>query len=436
MENYLLNQINTINIINELKIKNKIKKKELNKKYLSKIMLIILLLFIAIFNYSYLKNNKFVSLKKYQASVLPEILSFEKNLNLSVNVFNDFHQINSENKLIEKNPSFKLSKYPDISIIMTIHNQDHILHKGIRSIQNQNLKNIEIIIIDDCSEDNSLEKIKEYQKEDPRIILISHESNEGTIKSRSDGIRIARGKYITLIDGDDSFAHKNILKNSLFIAQKADLDVVEFPGAIFDNGKIGTLIYDYRTINITHIIYQPELRTKFIVKNRNNIYSIKNRVIWGKLIKKEVLQKILIYIGQEYTDDYINNAEDVFLSLSLYHLAKSYYVMKEIGYYYTFLNGRRGKFVKKKICKDNGMIKEDFSRFKLTKFLMEKSNNDEKEKSAAFFEIAQIDHHYNFKDKRIYATIINVYNKILEWGNLKSQQKKYIYNLIFYPNII
>ncbi len=111
---------------------------------------------------------------------------------------------------------------------MTVYNQAHCLHACLRSIQNQSLKNIEIIIIDDCSLDNSSEIIREYQKEDPRIILIEHDSNEGTIKTRADGIKKAKGKYITFIDGDDAFIHKDILNNSLYIIERANLDIVEF----------------------------------------------------------------------------------------------------------------------------------------------------------------------------------------------------------------
>ena len=410
-------------------MKNK-KKKLLNKKCFSLFIKIIFIIYLLIiFNNLLIQLNKSqIYLKEYQASVFPEIESFEKNINLSLKVFNGFRQINSENKLIEENTKFEISKNPDISIIMTIHNEDHILHKGIRSIQNQSLKNIEIIIIDDFSEDNSSEIIKEYQKEDPRILLISHNTNEGKIKSRSDGIKIAKGKYITLIDGDDAFAHKDILKNSLFIAKKADLDAVEFPGAIFYGGRIGKIIYNYGALNISQIIYQPELRTIFIVERNKNIFVLKNRVIWGKLIRNELFQKILKYIGPKYTEDYINDAEDVIMSLSLYHLAKSYYVMKEIGYYYTFLQGRRKSSIKK-IRKNNSKIKEEYGRFKLIKFLMEKSNGDEKEKSAVFYEIAVISHHYYFTDKSIYLTIIHIYDKILEWGNLNIEQKKYIISL-------
>ena len=65
--------------------------------------------------------------------------------------------------------------------------------------------------------------IEKFQTEDERIILISHDINEGAIKSRTDGIRKAKGKYITIIDGDDALIHENILKNSFYIAQKAKL---------------------------------------------------------------------------------------------------------------------------------------------------------------------------------------------------------------------
>ena len=152
------------------------------------------------------------------------------------------------------NIKYNKSLAPDVSVIMTIYNQAHCIHKGLRSIQNQSIKNIEIIIIDDCSEDNSTDVIKEYQKEDQRIILISHDTNEGEMKSRVDGIREAKGKYLTIIDGDDALIHKDILKNSLFIAQKANLDAVEFQGILYKQGKPMEIIYDYHDKNISNII--------------------------------------------------------------------------------------------------------------------------------------------------------------------------------------
>ena len=89
----------------------------------------------------------------------------------------------------------------------------------------QTLKNIEIIIVDDCSLDNSIDVIEQYMKEDNRIILLKHKRNGGKIKSRSDGVKIAKGKYISILDGDDSFSNKNILYNSFSIAILGNLDI-------------------------------------------------------------------------------------------------------------------------------------------------------------------------------------------------------------------
>ena len=225
------------------KFKLKYRKKS-NKKFQSKNIRKFSFIFFLLLSYTciFLSDKFKMPLEQYQASVFPEILAFEKNLNLTIKIFDEFRKINSENKLIEEKPKFKRSINPDITVIFTMYNQAHCIHKGLRSVQNQSLKNIEIIIVDDCSLDNSTEVIKEYQKEDPRIILISHDTNKGEICSRTDGIRKAKGRYITIIDGDDALIHKDILKNSLFIIQKAKLDVVEFPARQYKRGRFIQII--------------------------------------------------------------------------------------------------------------------------------------------------------------------------------------------------
>ena len=135
-----------------------------------------------------------------------------------------FREINCKNVLLDKTHYLK-SDNPYVSVIITIYNQANCLHCALRSVQNQSLKNIEIIIVDDCSLDNSTEIIEKFMKEDNRIIYWKHESNDGKIKSRSDGVRIAKGKYITIIDGDDALSNENILNISFTIASLANLDV-------------------------------------------------------------------------------------------------------------------------------------------------------------------------------------------------------------------
>ena len=354
-------------------------------------------------------------------------MSFEKNLSLNQNIFKEFIRLNSDNKLIEGNIKFKKSYNPDITVIITIYNQADCLHKCIRSVQNQSLKNIEIIIIDDCSLDNSTEIIMQYQKEDERIILISHNSNEGVIKSRTDGIRKARGNYITIIDGDDAFIHKDILKNSLYIAQKARLDVVEFHVARFINERFKD-IYNYSSINISHIIYQPEIRTKFFYK-MNNYYYLQNRIICSKLVKKELFIEVLSFIGNEFLNDYINDAEDTIMIISIFHLAKSYYIMKEFGYYYSFKTKKKSiPDLTKKICKTNNKLKT-MGWYKYLKFLVDKKANNEMEKIITYYEFRFLNRIYFFPmklDNRHYKLVFYVCDKILKFDNLNKNQKEYI----------
>ena len=125
------------------------------------------------------------------------------------------------------------------------------------------------------------------------------------MKSRSEGIRKAKGKYLTLMDGDDALIHKNILKNSLYIAQKDNIDVVEFNHAMYDNNKFFEASQYFYQLNLTNLIFQPELSNLFIKENNNFKMAYKNRVIWGKLVKKEIFQKMLEYIGNELSDEFI-----------------------------------------------------------------------------------------------------------------------------------
>ena len=372
-----------------------------------------------------------ISLKEYQASVFPEIISFEKNLGLTQQVFDDFRKINSENKLLENSKEFKRSLNPDISIIITMYNQAHCIHKGLRSIQNQSFKNIEIIIVDDCSLDNSTDVIKEFQKEDERIILFSHDTNEGEMKSRTDGIRKAKGKYITILDGDDAYIHKDVLKNSLFIAEKGEFDVVEFNWVIYRGLN---LVYknSYGFTDLNHILYQPELNEKFIYAPGYSRSILRNRIIWGKLIKNEFFNKVLIDLGSEYADDYINEAEDTIVAINIFRLAESYYVMKEIGYIYSVgEKDNRFPLNKNKMCKINDKIKK-FGFYKFFKFMIDKYSDTDVKKNLIVCEMKSNDlnKYFNMTLGKIhYQIMFYVYDTILKWTNLSILQKNYINDL-------
>ena len=100
------------------------------KSIIKKIILIVLLFILYKYNHIHylIKEQLKLRLKLYQSKVLPEIISFENNLSITKGEMNEFRYINSNNKLIENN-NFKKSLYPDVSIIMTMYNQAHFIHK-------------------------------------------------------------------------------------------------------------------------------------------------------------------------------------------------------------------------------------------------------------------------------------------------------------------
>ncbi len=92
---------------------------------------------------------------------------------------------------------------PLVSIITPVYNAERFLSDTIKSVQNQTYKNCEILLIDDCSKDNSAQIIKEFQKYDNRIKYIKLKKNSGASVSRNEGIRNAKGRFIAFVDSDD-----------------------------------------------------------------------------------------------------------------------------------------------------------------------------------------------------------------------------------------
>ena len=89
-----------------------------------------------------------------------------------------------------------------ISVIIPVYNAEKFLKSCLDSVVNQTYKNLEIILVDDGSKDNSLEICKQYEKKDKRIKLIC-KKNGGAASARNLALTIAKGDYITFVDSDD-----------------------------------------------------------------------------------------------------------------------------------------------------------------------------------------------------------------------------------------
>ena len=99
-----------------------------------------------------------------------------------------------------------------VSIIMPSYNTAKYIGESIRSVQNQTYENWELIIIDDCSTDNSEEILKKYSLEDNRICYLKNEKNSGAAVSRNRGLRKAKGKWIAFLDSDDLWDKEKLEK--------------------------------------------------------------------------------------------------------------------------------------------------------------------------------------------------------------------------------
>ena len=149
------------------------------------------------------------------------------------------------------------------------------------------------------------------------------------------------------------------------------------------------------------------------MKERKNKYKIINRVIWGKFVKKNIFKNVLNYIGSEFTDDYISDVEDTIMALGIYHTARSYFVTKELGYYYNFdLSKKDIKIVNTK-CKFINKPRQ-FGFYNIIKFLVDKHNKTEKERKKTYHEYSSFyrDMIFGMKlDKKHFEIIFYVLNK-------------------------
>ena len=110
---------------------------------------------------------------------------------------------------------------PGISVIMPVYNTGEYLGEAIQSILDQTFRDFELIIINDGSSDNSLKIIKSFK--DTRIKFISNTSNRGNYPSRNEGISIARGKYICVMDADDIALKSRLERQYLFMERNPEI---------------------------------------------------------------------------------------------------------------------------------------------------------------------------------------------------------------------
>lgn len=170
-----------------------------------------------------------------------------------------------------------------ISVIIPVYNSSTYLRKCLDSVVNQTLKDIEIIVINDGSTDDSKNIIEEYLCKYKNIIFIDQE-NKGIGKTRNIGIKKATGEYITFVDSDD-YIKENMLEEYYKYAKKHNFDLV-----------IGSYI---KKINNKEIIFENNKFKTENVKTTPQILYLIEYGPWAKLYKREMLINNNIYFDEK-----------------------------------------------------------------------------------------------------------------------------------------
>ena len=259
---------------------------------------------------------------------------------------------------------FMKRKNPKISIISPIYNREKYLMRYLKNLQYQNFKDIEIILVDDFSKDNSVNIIEKFQARDKRIILIKNRKNKGTFVTRNIGVLFSKGKYLNIPDPDDILS-KDILNNCYMIAKKFKYDIIRF------NIFLKNRILDLKIVDKIEKgpIYQPELSTYIFYGSKE--LRITDLFIYNKIIKKEVLIKALNCLNKYNLNIYMTFFEDGLINYFIHLEGKSLFFLKKIGYAYI----QNTESITKNNFKLN-TLKSKFFFFYL-KFVFEYSKNNQ-----------------------------------------------------------
>ena len=361
------------------------------KNLYSKILLILILY---IFLFCYNNNNSENVNDDY-------ILSWNKTIDKDINEEYNDAQIFMEQVMngteFYKNKKYYVSNNPKLSIVITVYNGEAYLKTILLSIQNQDFKDVEIVIIDDCSKDNSVNLIKKLMKTEPRIVLYKNKENKGMLYTKTKGVLLSRGKYVMLMDEDDIYVQKEAFSTLYVEAEKNNLDILGFVG----------LHTEFTSSNITRdrpdfsdrkrIIYQPELSNlMYGITSDGIVYQKSHGTLWNHLIRTDLFKKVINQIDEKNLNERMNFHDDYILFFLLTRSAKSIKYIDRFFYvvYHVWKYDDKVKF-RMEIKMQNRDNDSCFAYLNFLEILFKNTKNTYEDKKIAF---AQLENWYLNKD--------------------------------------
>lgn len=217
---------------------------------------------------------------------------------------------------------------PLVSIVIINFNNAHLLPKCLGSVTHQTLEDLEIIVVDDCSTDNSRDVIAAYAKADPRIRLIVNEKNSATLITRKRGVEAATGRYLMLLDSDDYMA-----------ANACEVAVREIAKG-YDMVKVGSSVINsmgaplQEVADCDNFCNRGENREYFNDEIITTIFR-DGKIswqVWSFIYLREICQSGFA----ELPDEYITGPDDLYALLSIARRATSMSKIKDKLFFYNY----------------------------------------------------------------------------------------------------
>lgn len=229
-----------------------------------------------------------------------------------------------------------------VSVIMPAYNAEMFVDESICSVLNQKYKNWELIIVDDCSSDNTVSVVQKYVEEDSRIHLYCQKVNSGSAAARNKGISKANGRYIAFLDADDLWFTDKLQKQISFMKEN-DYDFTFTSYELFssEDGK------SRGVFNVPSLIYYEEYLKNTIIGNLTVIldrWKVDN--VHVEIGDIEDVLTWMYFLKRGYTAYGLN------LNLAKYRVyvtSKSGNKLKNAKKYYECLRKNQGLSVEKSI---------------------------------------------------------------------------------------
>ena len=206
---------------------------------------------------------------------------------------------------------------------------EKFIEKCLNSVCASSYKNLEIICVDDCSPDSSMEIVQKFAEKDDRIKIVTNEKNLGLFRARVEGMKVANGDYICFVDADDFVSidwfrllHKKISE------EKADMVIGNTVNV--DENQVKTYYNNYRSLTSSHKTLKGKEVLETFLKQEGACFIW--HTVWNKLYSRKLVEECMPYFKK--IDFHLIMGEDIAYSSVFYSHAKSLAFANVDAYFY------------------------------------------------------------------------------------------------------